>query len=266
MIWLPISICAAWLTINDPQSAQAQQKATAERTATVAAGTLAQPITEIAALKTRIWVVQFDPSIDPAALPINTQDAGMWIRGRSEPVPHDAANRVPTNGLARQIAAAKFKVESGGCTLKIENGNLVSTPEKGNPPWTTIAAPQIVAALGQEAQITVGRPIAYLERGAGDCLVVKQSPDSFEGLSLKLKAERIDAKESRFSNIEVRFSQITGRQPLDGVPLDVGRPIIDTRETSLGLTIAPDMVAVIPLPQAPGEPALLIFLTAAKVE
>ena len=150
--------------------------------------------------------------------------------------------------------------------MTFENGNLVTTPDKTTPPWKIIGAPKIVSAINQDAEISVGRPIAFLEKGGSDCLQLKYAPDAREGLTLKLRAERIDARESRFSSIEVKVSQVTGRQPVDGVPLDVGRPIIDTRETSLSLTIAVDQIAVIPLPQAPGEPAVLIFLTAAMAD
>lgn len=216
-----------------------------------------------AAARVKVWIMAFDPSVDPRVLPINPVEASKWIRvGR--PAASGEAHPPSTNGLAQQTIASEFKVDAGGFKLSVDHGTLATTPDKGTPPWNLVAAPQIVAAIAQEAEITIGRQVTYLEKNGPDCLVVRESPDAFEGVSVKLKVERASDREIRFSNIELNFSQVTGRQSVEGVPLDVGRPIISSRATSLGLTIAPDQIASIPLPQSPGEQTLMIFLMAAK--
>ena len=125
-----------------------------------------------------------------------------------------------------------------------------------------LSAPRLTVSVGQDATVDVGQPVAYLERRDDDCLVVRSAGDAREGVFVRLAVQFVRDEGIRFRQIQLKASRIAGRQPVPGVPLDVGRPILDVRETELGLTLDPDSVAIMALSQGEDEPALLVFLTA----
>jgi hypothetical protein len=165
----------------------------------------------------------------------------------------------------------RLTVEDNGHVLRYSNGALTTqsteaaTDASRKPPWQIVAAPRLRVAVGQDAQMTIGQPISYLEKRDDGCLELRQEPGQVEGVNLSLKVERAAEKEIRFQPIELKFSRVAGRQPVPDVPLDVGRPIIDSRETSLGCTLDRGNVAVIPLPQNDEDAPILVFLTAEVV-
>lgn len=215
----------------------------------------------------RMWVVSFDPSIDRAKLPLDldalARDAGL--RG---PLGLNSGSdgRIQTNGLASKVARDKLAVNVGGYSLTMLDGSLVSgggdSSGGASPPWQILAAPAVTALVGQPASISVGQPVSYLEPRGDGCLVLKQADDRVEGISIEMVVERASEKDVRFGRIDLKLSRVTGREPIPGIPFEVGRPIIDSRETTLGLTADPEKVSIIPLPQNKEDAPILVFLTA----
>ncbi|MEP0846235.1 MAG: hypothetical protein HRF50_05365 [Phycisphaerae bacterium] len=210
----------------------------------------------------QLWFVTFSPAVKSGDLPLDLrvlERAGL-------PHGRDANGRLATWGLAMQMEFDKLDVRANGHRLHVRDGALVSEPESpdppSSPPWEIVTAPRVLVAIGQSASISVGRPIPFLKQQDDLCLAVETDESLFEGVSLTLTATRADEEGVRFERMRLKVSRAVGRQPLEGVPLDVGRPIIDTRETELNNTLAADRIAVIPLPQGDGERPLLVFMTA----
>ena len=227
--------------------------------------------------------VSFDPKIPPGKLPIDARTAAAEL-GERYPHRKGADGRFPTWGLASQLQAKQLEITDGPHRLICRDGQLVTEIDKeyeakaplakepdraasaGAPPWQIIASPRIRVALNQQGMVSVGRPIHFMTKHDDGCLRVESSNDLVEGVELKLTASKILPEGIRFTGVSLKFSRVTARQPIDGVPFDVGRPIIDTRETSLDITLDNGNLAVIPLPQAENEPAVLVFLTARVAE
>lgn len=211
----------------------------------------------------QLWFVTFSPDLKSGDLPLDLRDLAR------DGLPHgrDENGRLATWGLAMQMEFDKLDVRAGGHRLHVRDGALVSETEHverrtAAPPWEIVTAPRVLVAIGQSASISVGRPIPYLKQQSDSCLAVETDDSLFEGVSLTLTATRANEEGVRFERMRLKVSRAVGRQPLEGVPLDVGRPIIDTRETELNNTLPAGSIAIIPLPQGDGEPPLLVFMTA----
>jgi hypothetical protein len=216
-----------------------------------------------------LWFVAFEPRVPANKLPL---DLGAVAGTMAQQYGRGADGRIPTWGLARQLQANELEVVDGPHRLICREGKLVTetakdrTADAGPPAWQIVSAPRILVALNQQGMVSVGRPIQFMTKQDNGCLRVESAPDLVEGVELKLTASKLLPEGIRFTGVSLKFSRVTGRQPIEGVPFDVGRPIIDTRETSLDITLDNGKLAVIPLPQADNEPALLVFLTARVVE
>lgn len=213
----------------------------------------------------QLWFVSFDRGFDAAKLPLDVR--AIASDGRFPHMGPGPDRRIRTSGLARQMHLGKFSVEGSGHCLRFVDGALLTQPcgdgpRSGAPPWQVLSAPRLTVNGGQEATVDVGQPVAYLERRDDDCLVVRSAADAREGVFVRLAVQWVRDEGIRFRQIVLKASRIAGRQPVPGVPLDVGRPILDVRETELGLTLDPDSVAIMALSQGEDEPALLVFLTA----
>lgn len=224
-----------------------------------------QPAADGPAVMTSIWIVSFAPPSDPLALPVFNPPTTRWLSD-ARPGADGTVPRATETHLAGVSSLADFQIQSDGAALRFENGALKFEAPSGKATAKVVSAPRIMSLIGQEAQISVGRPIAYLERGNGDCLRLCETQGASEGLTLKLTVDHADAHACHFSNVAISVSRVAGRESLEGVPLEVGRPILDTRTTQLSLTLARDQVATLPLPPNTGEPTILVFLTAAPVE
>lgn len=238
--------------------------------------TNAQPLDESnePAIMARLWVVAFNAGISGDSLPIDPRRAAMEMQasgGARAPSP-DAAGRMPTLGIAMQQKQEKLDIRCRGHRILMRNGVLVSeTADKAVETnndlqaWKILAAPALMTLLKQPAMVSVGQPVPYLVRREDGCLNVESSIDVAEGLTITMTASSLEPKGIRFTDIAIKMSRVVGREPIPDVPFEVGRPRLDTRETMLNVTVDNGNVAIIPLPQAEGEPAILVFLTAEKV-
>ena len=227
-----------------------------------AADASAKPATALVSL----WVVRFEPSVPRNELPFDVQglrrDPDIAARLGTRP-----DGRTPTNGWASQVPVSKPAVEALGFRLTMKGDQLVTEPiDKANasatPPWQIVAAPRLLVQTEQKASLTVGRPVVHLVKEEDGRLKMEEAPGALEGVTIDLTLAWVKPDEMRFSDITLRVSRILGREPLAGVPLEVGKPVMETRETNLGLTLDKGRVAVIPLPERPDEAPILVFFTA----
>lgn len=232
-------------------SPSAAPRLPAAPSATRAAGESAEPVVHVS-----IQVVAFEAGTDLSRLPFSVTASG------------DVALRAAEDGptpltLLRLIQAREISVRSGANQFTIGEDGLLSQPGDGSsPPWKVLAAPRIAMPLGQDASVSVGREVPFMLRRDDGCLSVETSPDIVEGFSISLKAEKTDEQGIHFSAVEVRCSRVAGRQPLDGVPFEVGRPILDVRQTRSDLVLAPDHTGMFSLFKSADDSPVVVFLTA----
>jgi len=217
-----------------------------------------------AAAMVNLWVVRFDPALPRDELPFNVQAT------RNDPIfarnlRRDAKGRVMTTGWASQISIADPIIETGLFRMQVMEGQLqtlLKAPNAGSPPWTVVAAPRLLVQSGQRASVSVGKSVWQLVKQTDGCLKAEEAPGAMEGVTVDLMLAWVKPAEMRFSEITLRSSSVAAREPMADVPLDVGKPIMETRETNLGLTLDQGKIAVIPLPERPDDAPILVFLTA----
>ena len=224
------------------------------------------PASKPATAMVNLWVVRFDQTVPRSELPFDVQglrrDPELAVRLGTRP-----DGRTPTDGWASQLTTEKPAVMALGFRLVMKDGQLVTEPiDKANanatPPWQIVAAPKLLVQTEQKASLSVGRPVIHLVKEEDGRLRVEEAAGAIEGVTIDLKLAWVKPEEMRFSELTLRVSRILGREPLPGVPLEVGKPIMETRETNLGLTLDKGKVAVIPLPERPDEAPILVFFTA----
>lgn len=113
-------------------------------------------------------------------------------------------------------------------------------------PWTELSAPNIVCYVGQTSAIDVGARVPYMVKRPDGSFVMEQ--DEPEGLHVELEVGEATASSVRIDNLEIKLSQVVGREAIPDVPFDIGRPQYRTRHVRTALRLAPDKVAIIPLP------------------
>jgi len=98
-----------------------------------------------------------------------------------------------------------------------------------------LSAPQLVVEADQEAVVRSGAPLHYMERDEDGCLRVEQMSDEWSpGVTLRIVASpRPTGADADRIFLEFESKVVTAgeREQLVGVPFDVGRPVIQTRET-----------------------------------
>lgn len=266
--WLIVS--AAWCAAAQGAVSVAVETARAERAASTAANDAARRGDDAGAVMAHLWFVAFDRSVEANELPFDVASFAIESRGREgvDRMVRRENGRIMTTGLARQKKIAEMSVKGGGCRLAFKGQSLVTEGEDEHrkAPWRVIAAPAVMVMVGQTASITVGQKASYMVKNADGSLRVVETEEMCEGALVELKVERGSEKDVRFGQINLKMRRVASREPIEGVPFDVGVPVVDTRETNLGLTIEPDSVAMIPLPQGDEEQPITVFLTANYVK
>ncbi len=134
-----------------------------------------------------------------------------------------------------------------------------------------LSRPQVRSLLGQSAEIQVsgGVPeIAYLVRTGKKTFELKEAVvQPTLGISIHLTAQAVaeDSERIEISPLTIATTTFDGREPIPGVDLDVGKPIISTRrlETSITLTDGGETSGIV-LPGPTGRQPIL-FISVRRV-
>jgi hypothetical protein len=122
--------------------------------------------------------------------------------------------------------------------LRLEIGDELSWNGEAEPPPGSgvelVAAPRVGTLVGREAKVSMTEgPAEFFESSEGGCYrLATLKPEGSPGLYIAMTPQAVadhssDAIDLDFS---LRVVTITSRQPLPGVGLDVGRPVIGTQE------------------------------------
>ncbi|MBN2445939.1 MAG: hypothetical protein JXO22_04400 [Phycisphaerae bacterium] len=146
--------------------------------------------------------------------------------------------------------------EPGACKLTMaQNADIVLKRELWNSgAGKLISAPRLMAQIGQESGISIGRKVPYMVKRDDGSFVIKESDELREGISADVKVSDVKKSESGDAStcqvdIHLKISSVTGRQPIADVPFDVGPPIISSRETASTIRIATSTDVVMRTPQ-----------------
>lgn len=187
----------------------------------------------------------------------------------------NAENAVPLLGdvpligeLFRAGAEPRIITDSSAhAAIKVGDRSWVISPSSmlrhdnhpSPPPFTILSAPSIGFKVNKPASLNIGQVIPYLTRDDTGCLTVHEDESLFEGITIEVNADKADDKGVSLSTFKVGMSTLTGRQPIEGVPLDVGRPIIHTQTLSAPIYIAANSGVVLPVPRSAdqGDPILI---------
>jgi hypothetical protein len=124
-----------------------------------------------------------------------------------------------------EIAGVEFNAGGDGWTW---NGGR-------KPPGTErillLSSPVVIARFRERFELRIGtdQPVAYFEKRP-DGLFELKTTDVELGLTVTATAK--DGGENRIvlEGLQIEFRSIQGREPIDGVPLDVGAPKIEAEE------------------------------------
>lgn len=221
-----------------------------------------------AAVEAQLWFVQFDASLTGEELPFDLRAAARELEKMysEHGLPARVDDRIQTTGLALHEKIDEFETRARGHVLRFRGRQLVtdkSDDAAGPAPWRILAGPRLLLLLGQDASAEVGRSVPYLVPEPDKRLRVEWLEGAErEGATVTIRADHIRDDGVRFEKIELQMKTIARREPIQGLDLDVGKPIMETRQTQLSNTLAADKVAIIPLPQREDEPPILVFMTA----
>jgi len=133
-----------------------------------------------------------------------------------------------------------------------------------------VSAPRVFARSGQSASVEIGREIAVESMQPttqpGVFRLVPGEP-KFEGMRFDVLAEVGKAGSVEVRKFTVKFDQMVGREKVEGTSLEVGAPIMRSRESTHALGLKTGQRAVLTTSALDGsDETLLVVLEAVVVE
>lgn len=119
--------------------------------------------------------------------------------------------------------------------------------ERPGSPFQVLSAPRVQCRAGDEAVISIGSPVDYLLRDERGCLRPadgERDPMETEGVVIRLRPTQITDEAVEFDPVEVRLRRVVRREAIEGVPMDVGRPVMREDHLERGFRLVGDDVAV----------------------
>ena len=111
-----------------------------------------------------------------------------------------------------------------------------------------VSAPRVCARAGQAASVQIGREIAFESMQPttqpGVFRLVSGEP-KFEGMRFDVLAEVGKAGGVEIRKFTMKFDQMVGREKVEGTSLEVGAPIMRTRESTHAVGLKPGQRAVL---------------------
>lgn len=131
-----------------------------------------------------------------------------------------------------KIAGIEFKAGQDGWTW---NGERVPT---GTERVSLLSTPKVMARAGQRFELQVGptEAVAYFEKRP-DGLFELKAIDTELGLIVMATAKEGGEDRILLEDFRIELRSIEGREPIDGVPLDVGAPRIEVERYTATLSL-----------------------------
>lgn len=138
----------------------------------------------------------------------------------------------PAEDSGPTVWAGVDRIQLGDVTLSLGKEPLwngQSMPPEGSG-IQILSMPRLEVRPGAKAVVrSSSSPVQYLEAASADCYVLKTLPvEDGPGVRLEIQPSLRGARISSAVTATVRY--VSRRQPIPGVDLDVGPPILSTRE------------------------------------
>jgi hypothetical protein len=135
------------------------------------------------------------------------------------------------------------------------------TPRRS--PITVLAAPKLAVLPKQPATVQIGTQqfFSYLVPLGQGKFEAKHTAAQELGMKFTLELQPVegDDKVVEISPLEVQLSVLDGREPVEGLDLEVGKPIIATRSLKTSATMRLGATRMIELPSGPKTQAVLLL-------
>lgn len=143
-----------------------------------------------------------------------------------------------------------------------ENDDLVEEVQN-NPAVSVLAAPKLAVIAGQSGviQLQSAQVFTYLEPLGEGKFQAKHTAPTELGMKFVLGVQPVigDTQAVEVSPLEIELSVLDGREPVEGLDLDVGKPIIATRSLKTTAQMKLGDKRIIPIPSGPTKHAALLL-------
>lgn len=211
-----------------------------------------------------VKILQVDPEKPAGSRIIAAWNAAVEkVRQPAEdrPAPTDGATKP---GQANEKHAMTFDVLA--CDPAPLFGDVLNGAQEAASAGQLLTAPRLLAYVGEEASVSVGRQVPYMVQRDDGSLVVERSDDLLEGIFYDVTVSDVNAAQSDgewtcLVDFHLKMSNVVGRQPIADVPFDVGRPIISSQETNSTVRLAAgtNVVMRLPKPSADDQPIFVVL-------
>lgn len=213
------------------------------------------------------------PDPDDATTRIVSPDGKVRIDGHTFEVGAVVALQRRSSAAAKDSSAvnkgaAREGGEPGGIggarPEKADAGGAASSGAELADYAEVLAAPRMLTLVGQSSSIRMGAEVPYLARNAGGCLEVRHDAEAQEGVEIEFVASDASDEFVTVKTFRVRVTAVASRQAIEGVPFDVGAPVMRTIEVSTSLKLASGKPAILALPRTNRWGPLLLAVVSAS--
>lgn len=127
-----------------------------------------------------------------------------------------------------------------------------------------LAAPKLAVRPGQPAKIQIQseQTFTYLVPLGDNKFESKRTGPHKLGIDLDLQVDEIEGQSDyvELSSLQIEVAGLDGREPVEGLDLAVGRPIISTRSLKTSTKMRINEVRLVPIPSGPETEVVLAIL------
>ncbi len=146
---------------------------------------------------------------------------------------------------------------------------VIGGPNEGldESPFSVLSAPRVLVLDGQEAMVSIGQAVEYLEPAGEDGLFrVVTSEDASEGVSFTVTPKLRTDYSVLMDPIEFEFREIAERERVDGLNMKhVGKPVMRTVTQRASVIVGPDETVLIPVMHSDFTERPLLLLVRPRV-
>jgi hypothetical protein len=189
----------------------------------------------------------------------------VWERLRDRPRAKPVQQKATS---AEQWAATDLEDTKHG-ELFAESSDKVWEAVDYHPLVFMLAQPKVVVLAEQQAVVSLMTPreLPYFVRQSADTFKLMKTEPKELGVEIKLMLKPVegDAERIEISPLEFSVTTLDRREKLDGLDLDVGRPVVSTRklETSAIVKLGKVYETIIP---SPNQKSAFLAMRVERVE
>ena len=146
---------------------------------------------------------------------------------------------------------------------------VIGGPNEGldESPFSVLSAPRVLVLDGQEAMVSIGQAVEYLEPAGEEGLFrVVTSEDASEGVSFTVTPKLRTDYSVLMDPIEFEFKEIAERERVDGLNMKhVGKPVMRTVTQRASVIVGPDETVLIPVMHSDFTERPLLLLVRPRV-